>query len=276
MSEFIEHKLIPVIKFKKMIQDCNNNNNNNDSVNNNDIEMKSDPEIKSVSQIRSKYNEPDIRTGEGLFKDKQSNLFWSLNDETKLPKYSIQNKIENSFNEYENILNSDIPSHLKIMLMKYYRQKYDNSKQTPLNEDTGVDPDENIENFKLGMESTILTFRTQEKRNLARNILVKLSQLKDYITWDKTGEITYPQIYLDSVKNLKDFISILIFAKQGSSEEIMNVYQVIEPFYDQIQSYIVNNKLKKLYRKNNKGMGVENISGRVKKKIKKNIYKIIN
>ena len=268
MSEFIEHKLIPVIKFKKMIQDCNNNNNNNnnDSVNNNDIEMKSDPEIKSVSQIRSKYNEPDIRTGEGLFKDKQSNLFWSLNDETKLPKYSIQNKIENSFNEYENILNSDIPSHLKIMLMKYYRQKYDNSKQTPLNEDMGVDPDDNIENFKLGMESTILTFRTQEKRNLARNILVKLSQLKDYITWDKTGEITYPQIYLDSVKNLKDFISILIFAKQGSSEEIMNVYQVIEPFYDQIQSYIVNNKLKKLYRKNHKGMGVENISGRVKKK----------
>ena len=78
MSEFIEHKLIPVIKFKKMIQDCNNNNNNNDSVNNNDIEMKSDPEIKSVSQIRSKYNEPDIHTGEGLFKDKQSNLFWSL------------------------------------------------------------------------------------------------------------------------------------------------------------------------------------------------------
>ena len=249
MSEFLEHKLIPVSKFKKMAQDCN---------------IKKEPEQKrSISQIISKYNEnEETKAGEG-FKQKGPNLYWTLNDETKLPQYSVQTKIDNSFNEYEQILNSNIPEHLKITLMQYYRQKYNNSKLTSLNEDMkDVDIADEIE--KVGMETTILKFPTQGKRTLARNILIKLSQMKDFITWDKLGDITNPAIHLDSIKNLKDFISILIFAKHGTSDEIMNVYQIIEPFYSEIASYIVNTRIKKLYTKNNKGSGSMKKSGNVK------------
>lgn len=249
MSEFLEHKLIPVSKFKKMAQDCN---------------IKKEPEIKSVSQIISKYNDnEETKTGDGLFKEKGANLYWSLNDDTKLPQYSVQAKIDNSFNEYEQILNSNIPEHLKIMLMQYYRQKYNNSKQTSLNENM-KDIDVPDETEKIGMETAILKFPTQGKRILARNILIKLSQLKDFISWDKLGDITTPPIHLDSIKNLKDFISVLIFAKQGTSEEVMNVYQIIEPFYSEIASYIVNTRIKKLYNKNNKGAGSVKGTGNVK------------
>ena len=148
--------------------------------------------IKSISQIRVKYEHERDRSpppaparttspvmrGDGDATATGSDMFWALNDPNTLPRFSKQAKIDRNFNEYQNILNSEIPQHLKIKLLQYFRQKYENSIKTPphpegTDKESGLSPEEQ----KIVLERTLLTF-TAIKQDDARNMLVRLTEQK--------------------------------------------------------------------------------------------------
>ena len=125
MSDFTTYKLVPVNKFRKMMMLHTQQNACSHKVGTGDVE----PATRADTMM-------PVHVGDGAQK-----FTWPVSDPSVHPKYSIENKIDSSLTEYESILKSSLPEHLKAKLLSHYRTKYLINKQHA-HETDGADADD--------------------------------------------------------------------------------------------------------------------------------------
>ena len=120
-----------------------------------------------------------VHVGDGAQK-----FTWPVSDSSVHPKYSIENKIDSSLTEYESILKSALPEHLKAKLLSHYRTKYLINKQHAHDDERDDEDDEvNSEDeddgdsvdakkyMDLGVHRVLADIVSPVKRNAAKQIL---------------------------------------------------------------------------------------------------------
>ena len=245
---------------------------------------------RSVGEIQRKFIESYAKNSDASEKAEQfhakmtggqleqqppsSHLTWVHNDPGKLPQYTQQNRLQGSFKNYSDLLHSeDIPLELKIPLMQYYRQRYENSKHErgPSQNTKGVvnngedddddDDDDNVGSkdgaysdaapsgthygfqAERGVEHTLSNV-TRAKRKDAKKLLKALSKLVNDIRWDHRGMIVKPAPTRNSsIVDLKQLINISLYTTRGNAKEITDVSKILLPVYNRVQKLILNKKL---------------------------------
>merc|ERR1712074_50012 len=111
------------------------------------------------------------------------------------PKYSIENKIDSSLTEYESILKSAIPEHLKAKLLSHYRTKYLINRQHAHDADVGDgDDSEDAKKYmELGVHKVLADIPSTVKRGAAKHILDIMLRHRDLITWNRHGVLVKPK-----------------------------------------------------------------------------------
>ena len=178
-------------------------------------------------------------------------------DARSLPQFSQQTRLQQSFKNYTDLLESnDIPLHLKIPLLEYYNQRFANSKNekqgptSPLSsDDEGSefgDESNNTTHYKFQAErgaSFTIPQMTQGKRRDAERILTQLTKFHKHIRWNSQGEIIKPVIGRSSVKDLKSLLEIIIYRNKGNVVQFADVTKILLPILPQIREFIQNKKL---------------------------------
>ena len=126
-------------------------------------------------------------------------IVWNHDDPTTLPKYSNQHKIASSLDEYESILNSKIPQHLKIKLLDFYKQKYMNSLQNndidnTSDDDSDTEDETNLKNMQTGLHKVLANIGSTQKKNKRKILWSFLLKILKFSCGIKTGTLLNPQI----------------------------------------------------------------------------------
>ena len=91
--------------------------------------------------------------------------------------------------------------------------------------------------------------------DLANKIASVLLKSSKYIKWDGSGQIIFPK-YINEI-NLFNLLSIIVYARKGSENDIQNIFNIIRPFFRKIEDYIQNrsllDKIRGFRNKKNKG-----------------------
>ena len=204
-------------------------------------------------------------------------------DARSLPQFSQQTRLQQSFKNYTDLLESnDIPLHLKIPLLEYYNQRYANSKNekqgptSPISSDEGSefgdhdgDDSNNTTHYKFQSEqgaSLTIPQITQGKRRDAERILTQLTKFHKHIRWNSQGEIIKPVLGRSSVNDLKSLLEIIIYRNKGNVVQFADVTKILLPILPQIREFIQNRKLLS-YMENNTSVQ-RAITNKLKKKLK--------
>ena len=281
------YKLIPVKVFEDLMAKNNddsnnkynnNNNNNNNNINNNMTNKRSIKEIQdlAISKIMDENtNSLEIPSVEQQLKENvktygegaktKNNLAWLYQDDTKLPQFSTQSKIESSLDDYLNILNSkDIPNDMKVKLATFYKQKYDRSRKPDVFKDDDYydDEDENFDDINIG-NTALATYSGPElavaiilsKTNVTKIPLIKklsteLMKHTKYINWNYKGIITHPEQYRNTQHiNLGRMLNIMVSkTEKATPTEFAIITNIIRPFYLDIKSHIKNSEIQKHFK----------------------------
>ena len=203
-------------------------------------------------------------------------------DARSLPQFSQQTRLQQSFKNYTDLLESnDIPLHLKIPLLEYYNQRFANSKNekqgptSPLSSDEGSefgdgDDSNNTTHYKFQSEQGVLLTIpqiTHSKRRVAEQILTQLTKFHKHIRWNSQGEIIKPVLGRSSVNDLKSLLEIIIYRNKGNVVQFADVTKILLPILPQIREFIQNRKLLS-YMENNTSVQ-RAITRKLKEKLKK-------
>ena len=125
------------------------------------------------------------------------------------PKYSIENKIDSSLTEYESILKSAIPEHLKAKLLSHYRTKYLINRQHAhdAHDDERDDEDDEVNSededdgdsvdakkyMDLGVLKVLGDIVSPVKRSMAKHILDIMVTRRRLIRWNRHGIMVKPK-----------------------------------------------------------------------------------
>ena len=202
-------------------------------------------------------------------------------DARSLPQYSQQTRLQQSFKNYTDLLETnDIPLHLKMPLLEYYNQKFANSKngkRGPIitsSDDEGSefgDESNNTTHYQFQAERGVAFTLPQilkGKRGDAERILTQLGKYHKHIRWNSLGEIIKPVIRRSSVKDLTSLLDILIHRQKGNRDQYADVTKLLLPILPQMREFILNRKLLS-YVDNNNTSVQRAITKKLKKKLKK-------
>merc|ERR1712074_338446 len=161
------------------------------------------------------------------------------------PKYSIENKIDSSLTEYESILKSLLPEHLKAKLLSHYRTKYLVNKQHAhetdgADADDDVDDDDALKYMELGVHTVLADIPSNVKRATAKHILDVLLRHRNLITWNRHGVLVKPKNA--PVTKLKHLITNLIYANRGAVPVNKAIAVLISPIFREIEQQVLNKK----------------------------------
>ena len=161
-------------------------------------------------------------------------------DARSLPQYSQQTRLQQSFKNYTDLLETnDIPLHLKMPLLEYYNQKFANSKNEkrgPIitsSDDEGSDSGDESNNnthyqfqAERGVAVTLPHF-LKGKWGDAKRILTQLGKHHKHIRWNSLGHITKPVIRRSSVKDLTSLLDILVHKTKGDRDKWADVTKLL-------------------------------------------------
>ena len=274
MTSAVPYKLLPLSVYQELTADgnCGESNTSADNQNNHQqsqVELNGRNHEKgaqrSVGEIQKNYlkaitesrSTPHISGGSQATSSghgvKAPSVSWLHTDPTSLPRFSQQTRLQQSFKNYSDLLESkDIPLHLKIPLLEYYNQRYVNSKnekQGPSEVSSGEesDNDNTATHYKFqseqGVSSTLPQIK-QAKRIYAQQILTQLSKYHKHIRWDSQGEITKPVLGKNnSVNDLKSLLEIIIYRNKGNLSHFGEVSKILLPIFSKVREFIQNKKL---------------------------------
>ena len=276
MTSAVPYKLLPLSVYQELTADgnCGESNTSADIQNNHQqsqVELNGRNHEKgaqrSVGEIQKNYvkaitesrsTPPQVNSGGSQATNsghgiKTPSVSWLHTDPTSLPRFSQQTRLQQSFKNYSDLLESkDIPLHLKIPLLEYYNQRYVNSKnekQGPSEVSSGEesDNDNTATHYKFqseqGVSSTLPQIK-QAKRIYAQQILTQLSKYHKHIRWDSQGEITKPVLGKNnSVNDLKSLLEIIIYRNKGNLSHFGEVSKILLPIFSKVREFIQNKKL---------------------------------
>ena len=202
-------------------------------------------------------------------------------DARSLPQYSQQTRLQQSFKNYTDLLETnDIPLHLKMPLLEYYNQKFANSKNgkrgaiITSSDDEGSDSGDESNNnthyqfqAERGVAVTLPHF-LKGKWGDAKRIATQLGKHHKHIRWNSLGHITKPVIRRSSVKDLTSLLDILIHRQKGNRDQYADVTKLLLPILPHMREFILNRKLLS-YVDNNNTTVQRAITKKLKKKLKK-------
>ena len=208
-------------------------------------------------------------------------------DARSLPQYSQQTRLQQSFKNYTDLLETnDIPLHLKMPLLEYYNQKFANSKNgkrgaiITSSDDEGSDSGDESNNnthyqfqAERGVAVTLPHF-LKGKWGDAKRILTQLGKHHKHIRWNSLGHITKPVIRRSSVKDLTSLLDILVHKTKGDRDKWADVTKLLLPILPAMREFILNTRLLSYVDNRNKNTTVQRaITKQMKKKLeeKKNI-----
>ena len=271
MNSAIPYKLIPLKQYQDLV-DNNCVQNQKQELGRVEKDLKGEAPRRTIAQIqeqnlaeftkKSKNQDLDeVSQNQKYYGmgDSKSNLTWLYDNKNTLPKYSQQRKIEGNYDNYSEILYSkNIPDKLKLQILNYFRQKYDSSRNDREFFDDGSASDDSMSLYshrtnsqskqhydydaKIAIEHILSNVNSAKKTDI-KDLSEKLLLLKDYIKWDKKGNLIKPVITGGHIKNLEQLVNILVYSKRGTKKEVMETLQIIKPFYKKIYKFIVNKKL---------------------------------
>ena len=180
---------------------------------------------------------------------------WPVSDPSVHPKYSIENKIDSSLTEYESILKSALPEHLKAKLLSHYRTKYLINRQHAHDADVGdgdddeddsEDEDDNDSEdakkyMELGVHKVLADIPSTVKRGAAKHILDVMLRHRDLITWNRHGVLVKPKN--SPVTKLKQLITNLTYANRGAVDVNRAIADLIKPIFREIEHQVINKKI---------------------------------
>ena len=287
------YKLIPLKKFEDLINIYNKNNESSNTVQSSDIAINNSPtqisakddynsnRFRNIQGIREKslssHEKNNIvntshnsnlsgnqisnpkTLGDGLSANDNNNIKpfnWVYSESDRLPQFSQQNKLQDSYDKYNEILNSkDISDSLKLKLLSIVKQKYDdarlNKQGITINEtddeDDYFDDDDNydagqpkISKAKIAIANILTNSKSKNLSNIDRMSKLLMEQRK-YILWDRRGKLIKPaQYYNHPTLDIAKIIDILISKRIGKNEEVKLVISLIKPFYKYIKHMIKN------------------------------------
>ena len=202
----------------------------------------------------------DLKTGFGGH-GSDNNLMWIHNDAHKLPQFSVQSKIADSYRAYNDILKSKVPDDLKIKLMQFYGDRYNNTRKAPYG---GIFAGHDSDDSESG--DTITTVApTQQRRQQGdaltavsevikktsskamkvsvKNLANELIKHDIFFQWDVNGNITFPKSVNTNIINLHKLIRILIYVRSGTMPEHYEISNIIRPFYKKIKPFVRNKSI---------------------------------
>ena len=252
-GQFKQYKLVPINIFQDLMVDKKTKESNVSHCGDSGTRSIADIQQKAMMTMSDKPNE--ISEGSGRNKPK-TQLQWIYGDDSKLPEYSKQNKIANSFEEYKDILNADIPDPMKIKLMHIFKDRYDNyRKEKHFDEDTYdsddyMDLDDDILDRQLREEKArkhaiyeILMKVPASKLKTVKGLADDLLKSTDQINWNSRGVITKPLKYKDTPHlNIAKLLNIISSKAQGTPAEMAIVKDIIKSIYKNMKLTNVKNK----------------------------------
>ena len=163
---------------------------------------------------------------------------WVYESENILPENSTAFKLREAYDAYLKFLNSDLPIHLKLPLSNYYKNRYDQLRDSA----NYIQADEFEENSESGIINGLVKY-PPNKRLLAKKILTKLS---NYISWDTHGLISKKYLLTGNEKfsNIHDILKIIIYKSGGTEKDFREITSILKPaLMDQsFTNLIINNK----------------------------------
>merc|ERR1712074_506345 len=177
---------------------------------------------------------------------------WPVSDPSVHPKYSIENKIDSSLTEYESILKSAIPEHLKAKLLSHYRTKYLINRQHAHDvrdddddEDDSEDEDDNDsvdakKYMELGVHKVLADIASTVKQNAAKQILDVMLRHRGLIRWNRHGVMVKPKN--GPITKLKQLITNLIYANRGTDDVNRAIAVLVKPIFPEIERQVINKK----------------------------------
>ena len=223
--------------------------------NSGDCGTRSIADIQQKAMMAMADKPTEISAGMGQSRPK-NHLQWIYSDDSKLPEYSKQTKIGDSFDQYKEILNADIPDPMKIKLMHIFKDKYDNYRREKHFDEDNYDSDDFMD-----LEDDILDRQQREekaRKHAIYDILMKVpaSKIKtvkgladdllkntDQINWNSRGVITKPLKYKDSAHlNMAKLLNIISSKALGTPAEMVIVKDIIKTIYKNIKLANVKNK----------------------------------
>jgi len=308
MTSAVPYKLLPLSVYQELTAADGNCGESNTTADNQNNHQQSQVDIngrnhekgaqRSVGEIQKNYvkaitesrsTPPQVNSGGSQATNsghgiKTPSVSWLHTDPTSLPRFSQQTRLQQSFKNYSDLLESkDIPLHLKIPLLEYYNQRYVNSKnekQGPSEVSSGEesDNDNTATHYKFqseqGVSSTLPQIK-QAKRIYAQQILTQLSKYHNHIRWDSQGEITKPVLGKNnSVNDLKSLLEIIIYRNKGNLSHFGEVSKILLPIFSKVREFIQNKKLL-TYMENTSPQSDITQGTRKTKRRKKNIYQAL-
>ena len=214
-------------------------------------------EIPSVEQQLAE----NVKTYGGA--KNNNNLTWIYDDETKLPQFSAQSKIETLLDKYLDVLNSkNIPENIKLKLATLFKTRYDRTRKPELYRDDDYDQsDENQDDINLGNTqyahysgpqlaiALILSNASLVKLPLIRKFAAELMKHTRYINWNYKGILTHPDKYRFSPHiDIARFIDIIISKDEKPTDtEKSIILNIVRPFYRDIKPHVKNTVIRQTF-----------------------------
>ena len=183
------------------------------------------------------------------------NLVWTHQDQYQLPQFSSQSKIENAFDKYKSILNSDeLSETMKLKLMEVFKNKYDKTRQDSSrtlysgDEDDDEDPYGHYSGPQLAV-ALLLSKTGLSKMSLVKKMTDELQQHKKHFNWDFNGTITHPPKYRRSPHiNLSKMVNVLtVKNNKPTPTELAIITNIVRPFYQKIRAHVKNKDILKQF-----------------------------
>ena len=174
-----------------------------------------------------------------------SGPLWVYDDQTTLPNYSQGKKVSDSFESYKNMLdNNTVPEHTKIQLLQFLKDKYDGARRPyetldPIDEED----DDDDHNGNGEIIHSIISSMGPDKRRKAMDIVSVFLNNKNLIRWNSEGDLTLPNFAGNLPINLASLLKILVYANEGTAQEIQSAIYIVKPFFKTIKEHVANRKI---------------------------------
>ena len=258
------YKLVPLEAFEELTK--NDNNTKNTSGISPDTDNQSGRSINSIIEENQKYINPSNSSdtvvkystkvapatiSPNTLKGGASGPQWVYGDANVLPDFTLGKKVQDSFETYKDVLDDKtIPTRLKVLLLQYFKDKYDRTRLFGNNyndDDNDDDDNDDIDYLNYGKKYSpaynVLRLAPADKRRIMSEILKILNNNKNYIDWDIDGNFKRPKFVDTNILNLGVLLKTLTYAAYGTSNVIEEIVQVLRPLYKVLKPFIINRKI---------------------------------
>lgn len=210
-----------------------------DIIEQDDAQVSDTEVIPSFQYVTDMKNTP-LKGGEG----RQEKIPIFLPDAPSLPEFSRGTNLRKSYDDMSDILYSkDIPDEIKIKLYHIFRDRYENVRKPPrMKMDTDIENNNENEDNKDSRILERILARLPENKQDVGNTIGDILYNEDAVRWSKYGYITSPPTPREQM-DLNKLIKIIIYRNTGTKKEIETVYNIINPFFNNLEPYILNRNL---------------------------------